>query len=95
MQRKHEDRVDLRDVSVGLNDFPDARGRIGGVVPGKVIEDAVEVLPEFRSQLDSRHSQRASFLAAGRTAALPAIRSSRKPRIFFHGIVLPEAAMFA
>jgi hypothetical protein len=42
-----------------------------------MLQDAPEVLGELGRQLDRRHVQRASFLDAGRAAALPAIRSSR------------------
>jgi len=60
-----------------LNNFPNARGRIVDVVLGEMIEDAVDVTPDLGSQFDPRHLQRASFLAVGRVAALPASWSSR------------------
>lgn len=60
-----------------LNDFPDARGRIGGLVVDKVIENAIEVISDFRGQFDARHPQRANLRATGRFTGLPARRPSR------------------
>ena len=109
-QRKHEYRVNFRDVAIQghvppraapdhqlslivrnrspdqgvlfehrdrLNNFPDTRGHVVNIVLDKVIEDALEVIPDLWGQFDSRHPQRASFLATGRLAALPVRRSSR------------------
>src|SRR6266851_3753867 len=60
-----------------LNDFPDTARRIFNSVLREMIEDAIEVILDFRSQLDPGHPQRASFLATGRARVFPAIRSSR------------------
>jgi len=43
----------------------------------KMIEDPIEVSLNAKSQLDSGHPQRASFLATGRATDFPATRSSR------------------
>src|SRR5579859_1214921 len=60
-----------------LNDFPDTATGVFNRILREVIEDAIKVVQDFGSQLDSGHPQRASFLAAGRLTVFPAIRSSR------------------
>jgi hypothetical protein len=60
-----------------LNDFPDTARRIFNSVLKEMIEDAIEVILDLRSQLDPGHPQRVSFLATGRATVFPAIRSSR------------------
>lgn len=60
-----------------LNDFPDTARRIFNSVLREMLEDAIEVILDLRSQLDPGHPQGASFLATGRATVFPAIRSSR------------------
>src|SRR5205823_14876445 len=60
-----------------LNDFAHTAGRIFNIVLREMLEDAIEVFLDLRSQLDPGHPQRASFLAAGRATRFPAIRSLR------------------
>jgi len=60
-----------------LNDFSDTARRIFNSVLREMIEDAIDVMLDLRSQLDPGHPQRASFLATGRATDFPAIRSSR------------------
>ena len=61
----------------GRNDVLDAPRSVEGAVPEQVIEDAVEVVRDFRRKFNLRQRQRASFVATGRTPFLPAPRSSR------------------
>src|ERR1700693_1893244 len=60
-----------------LNDFPDTARRIFNSVHREMIENAIEVTLDLRSQLDPSHPQPASFLALGRATVFPAIRLSR------------------
>src|SRR5438132_202955 len=60
-----------------LNDFPDTARCISNSVLREMIDDAIEVILDLRSQLDSGHPQRGSFLATGRATVFPASRSSR------------------
>jgi len=60
-----------------LNDFPDTSRRIFNSELRKMIEDAIEVILNLRSQFDPGHPQRVSFLATGRATVFRAIRSSR------------------
>jgi len=69
--------VDSRLHVESLDDCADPRSSVFAAVAGKVVEDAVEIVGNFRGQLDPRHSYRASFLAIGRRTFLPATRFSR------------------
>ncbi len=60
-----------------LNDLPDSRRGVVSLVLREMIQDALEVVSDFRREFDPRHPQRTSFLARGRTAAFPAMRASR------------------
>ncbi len=71
-----DDRIVMEYVD-GLNDSPDTARRILNSVLREMLEDAIEVILNLRSQLDPGHPQRASFLATGRARVFPAIRSSR------------------
>jgi hypothetical protein len=46
-------------------------------VAGEMLENAIEIVAQFGRNLDSRHDQRASFLAFGRSAFFPESRFSR------------------
>jgi hypothetical protein len=61
----------------------------------KVIEDPLEVSDDLRQDPDARHRCRASFLATGRRARLPATRPSRQARISLQRTALPVAAIAA
>ena len=73
-----------------LNDFPDTPRRIFNSVLREMIEDAIEVILDLKSQLDPGHPQRASFLASGERRFAPRV-DPQDSRAFFQGIALPEA----
>gem|GEM_PF-5852481 len=60
-----------------LDNFSDTARRIFNRALREMIEDAIEVIPNLRGQLDPGHLQRVIFLATGRATGFPAMRSSR------------------
>lgn len=94
LDRPPDERVVFEHIN-GPDDALHASYRIFAIVLDKMVEDAFEIIDNLGRQLDSSHAQRASFLAAGRTARLPATRCSRKRRTSFQGTVLPDAATSA
>lgn len=64
-----------------LDDFMNTLVGMRNPVPGKVIENAIEIISDLRRQFDARHGWRGlgqrGLRAAGRRAVLPARRLSR------------------
>ena len=57
--------------------FADAQPWIFHLMIRQVIQNALEILGDFRRQFNTGHAQRTSLRAAGRFVTLPAKRASR------------------
>lgn len=78
-----------------LDDLSDTRSHVLGLELVQMIEDAIEVVANLRSEFNASHRYFASLRATGRFALLPATRACKYVRICAQEMVLPDAAISA